>query len=175
MRLSLVGYMGSGKTSVGRALEQAIGLKFVDLDQCIEEKVGMNIVTIFEQKGELFFRKTERQILHEVCAEENIILSTGGGTPAYYDNMQVINAQTTSIYLHASPTALAQRLQAEKQQRPMIAHITDDDLPEFIAKHLFERNAFYQNADYTIATSHRSEEEVVAEILQWLKNHQSQT
>lgn len=173
MKISLVGYMGSGKTTVGKQLAELMGLGFIDLDEFIEVREGKSIQEIFSEKGEIYFRKLENELLKEVLSEKSFVLSTGGGTPSFYNNMDLINKNSLSFYLHASPTALAERLNQGQVERPLIAHVASEDLVEFIAKHLFERNAFYQMAHESIATSNRSEEEVVSAIHDKIKTHQN--
>ncbi len=152
MKIVLVGYMGSGKTTVGKELSKYLGFRFLDLDAYIEEKTGMKIAAIFKEKGELFFRKLEHQYLSEVLEKNSdIILSTGGGTPCYSGNMEVISGLTKNVfYLRVSIPELVKRLSKEKAHRPLIAHIEEADLPEFFGKHLFERSPFYSLAAHTI-------------------------
>ncbi|MET7030602.1 shikimate kinase [Sediminicola luteus] len=152
MKIVLVGYMGSGKTTVGKELSKYLGFRFLDLDAYIEEKTGMKIPAIFKEKGELFFRKLEHQYLSEVLEKNSdIILSTGGGTPCYSGNMEVISRLTKNVfYLRVSIPELVKRLTKEKEYRPLIAHIEEADLPEFFGKHLFERSPFYSLAAHTI-------------------------
>lgn len=144
--------MGSGKTTVGKELSKYLGFRFLDLDAYIEDKSGTKIATIFKEKGELFFRKLEHQYLMEVLENNSdIILSTGGGTPCYSGNMDVISKQTNNVfYLRVPIPELVKRLSKEKSHRPLIAHIEDADLPEFFGKHIFERSPFYSLANHTI-------------------------
>ena len=165
MIISLVGYMGSGKSHISKVLSQELNLKLIDLDQQISLKNKMTIVEIFEKRGEIYFRKQEREILEEILAtQDHIILSVGGGTPAYYNNMEVINQYTESIFLRTSVKNLAERLLKQKQKRPLIAKINDEDLPEFIAKHLFERNHYYSQAKFTVDTDGKDPEQIAGEI-----------
>ena len=165
MIISLVGYMGSGKSHVSKVLSQELDLKLIDLDHQISLKNKMTIAEMFEKRGEIYFRKQEREILEEILAtEKNTVLSVGGGTPVYYNNMEVINQNSESIFLRTSVTNLAERLLKQKQKRPLIAKISDEDLPEFIAKHLFERNAYYSKAKYTVSTDGKEVDQIVAEI-----------
>ncbi|MEB8330561.1 shikimate kinase [Flavobacteriaceae bacterium KMM 6897] len=152
MKIVLVGYMGSGKTTVGKELSKYLGFRFLDLDAYIEDRTGMKIAAIFMEKGEIFFRKLEHQYLLEVLENNSdIILSTGGGTPCYSGNMEVISRHTENVfYLRVSIPVLVKRLSKEKSHRPLIAHIEDRDLPEFFGKHIFERSLFYSLAAHTI-------------------------
>ena len=165
MIISLIGYMGSGKSHVSKVLSQKLHLKVIDLDQLISVKNNMTVSAIFEKKGELYFRKQEREALLEILeTQENIVLSIGGGTPVYYNNMEILNQYTETVFLRTSVKNLTERLLRQKQKRPLIAKINDEDLPEFIAKHLFERNVYYSKAKYTVDTDGKDVEKIVAEI-----------
>ena len=165
MIISLIGYMGSGKSHISKVLSDKLGLKLIDLDHQIFLKNKMTIPQIFEKKGEIYFRKQERELLEEILAtEDQLILSVGGGTPAYYNNIEVLNHNSETIFLRTSVKTLTERLLKQKQKRPLIAKINDEDLPEFIAKHLFERNFYYSKAKHTIDTDNKEVDEIVAEI-----------
>jgi shikimate kinase len=167
MKIILLGYMGSGKTSVGKKLAKKVFASFYDLDHYIERKEGKTIADIFEKKGEIYFRKIEHQYLQEFLHEkEDYILSLGGGTPCYAGNMELILAQegVTSIYLQANVPTLKERLSKNKKKRPLVASLDDEKLAEFIAKHLFERRNFYEQAHETIDVNGKDIETIVAEI-----------
>lgn len=169
MIISLVGYMGSGKSHISKILSDKLGFRLIDLDKEISKRSKLTIPEIFEKKGEIYFRKLEREVLEEILAtEENIILSLGGGTPVYYNNMEIINHNSKSIFLKASVATLSERLLKQKDKRPLIARITDEDLPEFIAKHLFERNEFYGKSQFSVSTDAREPEAIVGEIIEKL-------
>lgn len=166
MIITLVGYMGSGKTHVSKILSEKIKFKLFDLDKEISRRNKATIPEIFQKRGEIYFRKLEREILEEILAsQDNIVLSLGGGTPVYYNNMEIINNNSTSIFLRTSINTLVERLSKQKEKRPLIANISQDDLPEFIAKHLFERNVYYSRAQYTIVTDYKTPEEILQEIM----------
>lgn len=165
MIISLIGYMGSGKSHIAKLLSDRLGIKLIDLDKEISKKNKMTIAEMFQKKGEIFFRRQERALLEEIVAtEDSCILSLGGGTPAYYNNMELINQNSESIFLRTSVKNLTERLLKQKHKRPFIANISDQDLPEFIAKHLFERNIFYNKAKYTVNTDDKTPEMVVEEL-----------
>lgn len=169
MIISLVGYMGSGKTHISKILSEKLNFKFIDLDKEIFQRSKLTIPEIFEKKGELYFRKLERETLEEILAtEKDIVLSLGGGTPVYYNNMEIINNNSKSIFLKASINTLSERLSKQKEKRPLIARISDENLPEFIAKHLFERNQFYSKAQFSITTDNREPGDIVDEIIEKL-------
>ena len=166
MIISLIGYMGSGKSHISKVLSQKLNLKLIDLDKEIILKNKMSIPEIFEKRGEIYFRKEERALLEEILnTEKECILSLGGGTPSYYNNIDLITQKSESIYLRTSVGTLTERLLKQKQKRPLIAKIPDEDLPEFIAKHLFERQVYYGQAKYTVGTDAKTPEEIVAEII----------
>jgi shikimate kinase len=165
-----MGYMGSGKTLVSKELSVLNNFKIFDLDTEISKQKNRSITEIFKEKGEIFFRKTEKEVLEKILStEKNIILSLGGGTPCYYNNIDSINEKTISVFLKTNVKTLAQRLSSEKDKRPLIQNISNEDLPEFIAKHLFERNPFYNQAKITINTDNLSAREIAEEILIQIK------
>ena len=173
MIITLVGYMGTGKSHISNILSSKLNFKLFDLDQEISNKFELSIAEIFKNHGEIFFRKAEKETLNEILSsEEHLILSVGGGTPVYYDNMERINDKSISIYLRTGVSTLTERLKKNKQKRPLIAKIADEDLPEFIAKHLFERNSFYSKAHYIVDTDQKTTEEVAEEIIQIALRHQ---
>lgn len=167
----LLGYMGCGKSTIGKSLAQKLNIPFIDLDQVIENQENESIKAIFDKRGELYFRKLERQVLQDLIAQESpAVISLGGGTPCYFDNMEkLVAAKHYSVYLKASIPTLVQRLKLEKVLRPMIAHLTDDAaLTEFIGKHLFERNAFYQKAKTVFTIDGLSVDEIVDDLIKSL-------
>ncbi len=169
----LLGYMGCGKSSIGKAIEEIYSKKYFDLDSVIEKEQQLSINEIFEQKGALFFRKLERKTLENIInSNKNAIISLGGGTPCYYDTMNYleVNYQKT-IYLKSSVKILTQRLYLEKDNRPLLSEIeTEKQLEEFIAKHLFERTYFYQKAQHTVLVDKKEIEEISKEIIDLIKN-----
>lgn len=168
MTLILVGYMGSGKSSVGLELSKILNYDFIDFDSYIEKQVGMKVEEIFKVKGEIFFRKQEHMYLKEVVNKTHTVVALGGGTPCYGSNLEIIKQSSYSklIYLKASISNLSDRLFQEKSSRPMISHLgTKDELIEFIGKHLFERAPIYEQADVTIKTDALSVDKVVEAIL----------
>lgn len=164
--------MGSGKSHISKLLSEKLNFQLFDLDKEISMKNKSTIPEMFEKKGEMFFRKLEKETLEELLAtQENCILSVGGGTPVYYNNMEALNNGSITFYLRANIATLTERLLKQKESRPLIARIPDEDLPEFIAKHLFERNTFYNKAQYIIDTDHKTPNAIVEEIFTNLQNH----
>lgn len=166
MKIVFVGYMGSGKTTVGKLVAKRLKIKFLDLDAYIEKAEGQTIADLFSDRGELYFRKREFFYLNEILSSDtNFLLSTGGGTPCYGKNMEAITQATNnSVYLKVSLPALVKRLSKEKAHRPLIANINDIDLTEFIGKHLFERSFYYNQAALTISCDDTAPEELALEI-----------
>lgn len=171
MKIVLVGYMGSGKSTVGKLLAKELDHRFLDLDEVLENSLGSSISDIFKSKGEIFFRKKEHESLKGVLLENSgFVLSTGGGTPCYSGNMDSMQQLADTVfYLKVSIPGLVNRLMAEKDQRPLIRNINDDDLPEFIGKHLFERNNFYLKADHVIDCDNKDPQQIVQEIIGLLR------
>ena len=161
--------MGSGKSIVGMELAAALGYKFIDLDNHIEFLESKPISQIFKEKGEIYFRKLENQILKDLLSSENnVLISTGGGTPCYGDTMNFLSSQeaTVTIYLKASLAVLVDRLFKERVNRPLIAHIDDKIvLIDFIRKHLFERSFYYNQAKLNIDTDNASVGKIVKKIV----------
>ena len=166
MKTVLLGYMGSGKSTVAKLLANAKNLPFTDLDDYIEEKEQKSIKELFKDKGEIYFRLQESKYLKEVLEETSPgIIALGGGTPCYANNMELIKRFSKSFYLKASIATISERLTSEKNQRPLIAALNDEQLTEFIAKHLFERRAFYDQAFKTVSIDGKSPEAIRDELL----------
>lgn len=166
MKIVLMGYMASGKSTVGKLLARQLGFGFIDLDEYIEAQEKKSIKAIFSEKGEIYFRKLEHQMLSKVLDEEgNVVLSTGGGTPCYGNNMQTILEHSDhSFYLQLSIPELVDRIVAEKEQRPLVKNIADADLPEFVGKHLFERIPYYSLAKHVVDCSGKDVAAVAREM-----------
>ena len=166
MKIVLLGYMASGKSSIGKRLSKKLSMRFLDLDDYIVEKEKMSISKIFQIKGEVYFRLIEHKYLKEIIEnDENFILALGGGTPCYANNMDEINKNDTlSIYLQGSTATMIERLIRKKSKRPLIASLGDYKIPEFVAKHLFERRPFYEQAKKTIKIDDKTKKEVAKEL-----------
>ncbi|MBT8316234.1 MAG: shikimate kinase [Lutibacter sp.] len=169
MKIVLLGYMASGKSTIGVILGKKLNIQFIDLDTFIEEKEQLSISEIFKQKGEIYFRKKEGEYLSELLDSENdLIISLGGGTPCYGNNMNKIQELSTSFYLNASINTIFERLKDEKTQRPLVTNIGEHNLKEYIAKHLFERNEFYKKATNSIDINDKSAFQIIEEIVDLL-------
>ena len=148
-RIFLTGYMGAGKTTLGCALAAEIGVPFIDLDHYIEKRYCKTIAQLFAEKGEEGFREIERRMLHEVGEFEDVIISTGGGTPCFFDNIEYMNAQGTTVYLDVPVERLFIRLSIARSKRPLIKEKNDEELLAFITEQLAKRAPHYSKAQYS--------------------------
>jgi shikimate kinase len=165
-KIILIGYMGSGKSTIAKLLSKSMQYEFLDLDEIIEKEQNASVSTIFEQKGEVFFRKLEHQVLKRILqSESNMILSLGGGTPCFTNNQELLKQENIcTVYLKTSIDKLYERLRTQKANRPLIANKSEDEMKEFIAKHLFERSFYYNQAKYIVSTDDKTPQETVLEI-----------
>ena len=169
-KIVLIGYMGVGKTVLGKKISENLKLAYYDLDDFIEKKVNLSVEDIFKSKGEIYFRRIERDCFEELMLkDESFVLSVGGGTPCYYENYKLLQSENViSVYLKASITMLVERLKTEKKTRPLVAQLTDEQLLEFVGKHLFERNFYYNKAKYTVEVDGKSISKISEEIISLL-------
>ena len=149
----LIGYMGSGKTTLGRAVARRLEIPFIDLDDYIEEREGMTIREIFAVRGEEGFRQIERDALGEVTLKGNSLVACGGGTPCFGDNMSLLNSSGITVYLEAPHRSLLSRLKEGRDKRPLIASLDDRQLSDFITSQLEWRAPFYRRAALTFDSS----------------------
>ena len=166
-KIILLGYMGCGKSTIAKTLSKIIAIPFIDLDQYIEQKTNLTINAIFEQRGEIYFRKLEHQAFVELLnSSERLIIGLGGGTPCYANNHELlIGENIVSIYLKASIQILFDRLSLNKSKRPLIADKNDEELKEFIAMHLFERSFYYNQAQYIVSVDDKTIDQTVLDIV----------
>lgn len=151
MKIFLIGFMGSGKSTIGRKLALFLQYRFIDLDKLIEDKAGMSIADYFRQHGEDNFREFERDVLQQTVFPENVVIATGGGAPCYFNNMDWMSEEGKVIYLHMEPKALAHRLKNSKTERPLIQNLNQEELVDFITEKLAGREAFYRKAHYLVS------------------------
>ena len=170
-KIILLGYMGSGKSTIGQLLAHALDLPFEDLDSFIERKEGKKISEIFALKGEIYFRKQEQAYLSELLdCSTPMVIALGGGTPCYGKAMELIRAASPySFYLQLPTSELMARLLPEKAERPLIAHLSLEDIEEFLNKHLFERFPFYTQAHFILPCHGLSPTEIVEKIKTQIK------
>ena len=169
MNLILIGYMGSGKSTLGRKLAKTLNYPFIDLDNYIEEKEELSILELFKTKGEIYFRKKEHEYLKDILEQQkDVVIALGGGTPCYANNMELIKEDltATSIYFKAGIKELVGRLKHERAKRPLLDRFTtDDELAEFIGKHLFERAFYYNQADIVINVDKTTQFAILDEVM----------
>lgn len=168
-RVFLVGYMGAGKTTVGRLLAKRAGLTFIDLDHYIEGRYHKAVPAIFAEKGEEAFRDMERRMLHEVAEFEDVLISTGGGSPCFFDNMAFMNTHGTTVYLKVSVEELANRLEVCKQNRPVLKNRSGEELRAFIRENLEKRLPFYSQASVIFDAEKMLTEHDACEIAEALR------
>jgi len=149
-RIYLVGFMGAGKSTVGKRLAAVLNYQFLDLDDDFEESYKISISSFFKKYDEKLFRKLEYQKLLNTLIKENTVVSTGGGTACFFDSMEVMNAIGMTVYLKMSPEAIASRLKTAKKKRPLVQSMKDEELLEFIKNKLEERKKSYEKATITI-------------------------
>ena len=147
-RIFLIGYMGAGETTLGKAFAREMNLSFVDQDWYIEERFHKTVQEIFAERGEQGFRELERQMLHEIAEFEDVVISTGGGAPCFYDNMDFMNLKGDTVFLNVTPEVLFSRLKMASQNRPILRGKSNEELKAFIAKTLEKRAPFYSKAKY---------------------------
>lgn len=151
-RIFLIGYMGAGKTTAGKELAKVLELEFIDLDHFIQARYQKTVSQLFQDVGEAEFRKIESTVLKEVGEFENVVISTGGGTPCFFDNMEYMNKAGTTVYLNAAPEALAARLNTCKEKRPLIKDKNEEELFAFVVESLEKRNPYYIQAQIIFET-----------------------
>jgi shikimate kinase len=145
-----IGFSGAGKSTIGKKFAQRINYNFVDLDRYFEKKYRSSILNFFQTNGEEKFRRLEHELLKEVLQQSRCVVACGGGTPCFYNNMELINLHATSIYIELPPTSLHQRLLHFKENRPLIKELTSDELLQYINVTLEEREPFYKKANFTV-------------------------
>lgn len=170
MRIYLIGYMGSGKSTIGKKLATRLGYSFLDLDNVIEEEQQQTVAEIFLEKGEDAFRSLERLALHQTFEMDDIVVSVGGGTPVFYENMEMMKRNGLCIYLKSSPELLASRLQRNQQQRPLIASLSQDELLLFVREQLAKRLVFYEKSEMHIEAKDLTPAILHTQVLHWIEN-----
>jgi len=166
MRIFLVGYMGCGKSTIGRKLADLMGISFVDLDKYIEERYFKSVPAIFAEEGEKGFREKERIALLEVSQFEDVVVGTGGGAPCFFDNMEVMNDHGITVYISPDTDTLAMRLIKSKTERPLIAGKSRDELIRFIDEALIRRAPFYEKARIIIRGENNLNPQLVIDKIQ---------
>lgn len=149
-RVFLIGYMGSGKSTIGRYIAKDMGWEFIDMDDYFEQKHSCTISEYFAQHGEAGFREAEAGVVRELCQKSKAVVATGGGAPCFHSNMEAMREAGLTIYIEVRPEELAKRLSNAKSKRPLIADKSDDELVTFIEQQLAKREPFYRKAEMTV-------------------------
>jgi shikimate kinase len=151
MKIFLIGFMGSGKTHWGRLLSQKLGIPFFDLDEQVTEHAGKSIVEIFAEEGEEHFRLREKDVLHIITeSHDAFVMACGGGSPCYFNNIEYMNQSGASIWINTPLDTIFSRLKDEKDKRPLIKSLSDDQLKNFISKKFSDRKIYYEQADVMV-------------------------
>ena len=169
-RIIFIGYMGAGKTTVGKALAKELHMPFYDLDWYIESRMHKTVKAIFDERGEAGFRKIEHNMLHEVAEFEDIIISCGGGTPCFFDNIDYMNRQGETVYLKATPEVLYGHLKMGKTIRPLLLNKTADEVQVFIREQLAQREPYYSKAKYVLDVNLLDDYEKIKISVEQLRN-----
>ena len=146
----LIGYMGCGKTTLGRSLGKSLGIDFIDLDIYIEGRFMRTVRDLFAEKGESEFRRIESSMLREVAEMEDVVIACGGGTPCFGNNMDYMNSKGVTVFLHVSTDRLFERLSRNRSKRPLVMNLSDEELREYIYKNLAVRLPYYNQAQHQL-------------------------
>ena len=151
MKIFLIGFMGAGKTYWGRLLSEKLGIRFFDLDEQVTEHAGKSIPEIFATEGEEQFRLQEKEVLHIITeSHDSFVMACGGGSPCYFNNIDYMNQAGTTVWINTASDILFQRLMAEKEKRPLIRDLSNDQLKAFIHKKFADRKIYYEQADVKV-------------------------
>lgn len=159
--------MCSGKTTIGKKLSNSMNLKHIDTDKVFENKYNISINNFFERYGEKLFREFEHKILLDIIKEDNIIISTGGGLPCFYNNMDIIKENGISIYINMSPLSIIQRINNSKKKRPLLENKSPEELENYIEILLKERELYYNKANIKIKGEDPNIKEIHKELISY--------
>jgi len=165
MKIYLIGYMGSGKSTLGRSLAKVLGISWIDLDTEIESRYKISIPDFFRKYGEKEFRNVEHKVLNDISSVPDIVVSTGGGVPCFNNNMELMNRSGLTIYLSATPALILTRIGPYAWKRPLFQQMDGADILEKITAHLKSREMFYQQAQIIIDATNPDIEELKKLIL----------
>ena len=163
IRIILIGYMGAGKTTIGKTLAKRLNIPFYDLDWYIETRMRKRVKQIFDERGEEGFRIIEKNMLHEAAEFENVVLACGGGTPCFFDNMEYMVGQGDVVYLRGTPEVLFRHLKMGKGVRPLLLGKNDEELLEYIRENVRKREEFYTKANHIIDIPCMEDEDKIQE------------
>lgn len=174
MKIFLIGYMGCGKSTLGRKIAKATGYTFVDTDSAIENREGASVTDIFRYEGEEYFRRVEREVIEEFATSaEDMVISTGGGAPVWRDNVTYMNSMGNTFYLQRTAVQIASRLSPHgRQKRPKLRGLNDEELIAFMTVNMAEREPYYAQATYRIDCAEKSDAEIVEIILRQIKDNE---
>ncbi|HRB37682.1 MAG TPA: shikimate kinase [Bacteroidia bacterium] len=170
MLIFLIGFMGAGKSSQAKKLAARLNFESIDLDELIEKTVKQSISEIFKISGEQHFRKIESETLKTLSEKQNAVIATGGGTPCFFDNMQWMNEKGITVYLKIHPGTVYHRIAPSKSKRPLISHMNDADLMEYIMETMIERAPFYNQAKIQMSGLNLKTEDLVSALKPFLKD-----
>ena len=168
-RIILIGYMGAGKTTIGKILAKDLGVPFYDLDWYIETRMRKKVKQIFDERGEEGFRIIEKNMLHEVAEFEDVVVACGGGTPCFFDNMEYMVGQGDVVYLRGTPDVLFRHLKMGKGVRPLLLGKSDDELLEYIKENVKKREEFYMKANHIVDIPCMEDEDKILDTTEKIK------
>ena len=168
-RIILIGYMGAGKTTIGKILAKDLGIPFYDLDWYIETRMRKKVKQLFDERGEEGFRIIEKNMLHEVAEFENVVLACGGGTPCFFDNMEYLVGQGDVVYLRGTPDVLFRHLKMGKGVRPLLLGKSDEELLEYIKENVEKREEFYMKANHIVDIPCMEDEDKILDTTEKIK------
>ena len=168
-RIILIGYMGAGKTTIGKILAKDLGVPFYDLDWYIETRMRKKVKQIFDERGEEGFRIIEKNMLHEVAEFEDVVVACGGGTPCFFDNMEYLVGQGDVVYLRGTPDVLFRHLKMGKGVRPLLLGKSDEDLLEYIKENVEKREEFYMKANHIVDIPCMEDEDKILDTTEKIK------
>ena len=168
-RIILIGYMGAGKTTIGKILAKDLGIPFYDLDWYIETRMRKKVKQIFDERGEEGFRVIEKNMLHEVAEFEDVVLACGGGTPCFFDNMEYLVGQGDVVYLRGTPEVLFRHLKMGKGVRPLLLGKNDEELLQYIKENVKKREEYYMKANHIVDIPCMEDEDRILETTEKIK------
>jgi shikimate kinase len=167
MKIFLIGFMGCGKTHWGKELSEKLQVPFFDLDQKIEEKEEKSINEVFAENGEEYFRLLEKEVLHILVeSHETFVMACGGGTPCFYNNIDYMNQRGTTVWINCSTDCLVERLSKEKEKRPLIKDLDEEQLHTYIMKKVGDRRIFYVQASVILTEEDISVDNIIDRVSQ---------
>ncbi len=164
----LIGYMGSGKSTVGKKLATKLRYSFIDVDSTIEKMTGKSISQIFSEDGEDQFRQLEHSVIKSLCIRKDVVIATGGGAPCFFDNIDLMNSHGLTVYLKMHPASLAKRIIDSDTERPLLRYVLKEDLPAYITQHLLKREIFYSKARLKTAGENLKVDELYQLVVKYL-------